>query len=277
MTADSHLLRSPCSLRAAVWWNARPKYRSASPIWIARTSKRRSRDHGKQGPAPIRRLPRNIEREELGPATGLALGLGGPEVEPVGISVPGSAITLLVAGPRAVGSVVHVAGSRPGARPTAYRRPCAPRPSPLRDLQGTAGLVVHMQSEALDQTLDTFVNEAAQGSLLVIDDAEAISSAPGVSQRLEQILRDSSETGVHVIVGARVNDLPGMFDPWARYLMSLRRVVLLQPTADDAFLFGSKLPRIPPPMVPGRGVLIESEKITVVQVAPGRPIGATST
>ena len=239
-------------------------------------SKRRSRDHGKQGPAPIRRLPRNIEREELGPATGLALGLGGPEVEPVGISVPGSAITLLVAGPRQSGRSSTLLGLVQALDPP-HTVVLAPRPSPLRDLQGTAGLVVHMQSEALDQTLDTFVNEAAQGSLLVIDDAEAISSAPGVSQRLEQILRDSSETGVHVIVGARVNDLPGMFDPWARYLMSLRRVVLLQPTADDAFLFGSKLPRIPPPMVPGRGVLIESEKITVVQVAPGRPIGATST
>jgi hypothetical protein len=135
---------------------------------------------------------------------------------------------------------------------------------------------VHTQAEALDETLDAFVNQAVQGSLLVIDDAEAISNAPGGSQRLEQILRDSSETGVHVIVGARVNDLPGMFDPWARYLMSLRRVVLLQPTVDDAFLFGSKLPRIPPPMVPGRGVLIESDRITVVQVAPGRTDGAAS-
>jgi hypothetical protein len=136
--------------------------------------------------------------------------------------------------------------------------------------------VVHTALEAADEVLATFLDRAGPGSLLVIDDAEAISSAPGVSQRLEQILRDASETGVHVIAAARVNDLPGMFDPWARYLMSLRRVVLLQPTADDAFLFGSKLPRIPPPMVPGRGVLIESDRITVVQVAPGRMRGVTA-
>ena len=60
-----------------------------------------------------------------------------------------------------------------------------------------------------------------------------------------------------MLVAARVNDLPGMFDPWARYLTSLRRAVLLWPTVDDAFLFGVKLPVIPPPMAPGRGLLID--------------------
>ena len=79
------------------------------------------------------------------------------------------------------------------------------------------------------------------------------------------MLREAPETGTTVLVAARVNDLPGMFDPWARYLMSLRRVVLLQPTVDDAFLFGVKLPVIPPPMVPGRGLVIERSRVTVVQ------------
>jgi S-DNA-T family DNA segregation ATPase FtsK/SpoIIIE len=238
-------------------------------------SQQRSSQASTRGPTPIRRLPRSVDRAELDGATGLVLGLGGPEVEPVEISVPGSAVALLVAGPRQSGRSSTLLGLVEALR-SPHTVVVAPRPSPLRDLQDIAGLVVHTQAEALDETLDAFVNQAVQGSLLVIDDAEAISNAPGGSQRLEQILRDSSETGVHVIVGARVNDLPGMFDPWARYLMSLRRVVLLQPTVDDAFLFGSKLPRIPPPMVPGRGVLIESDRITVVQVAPGRTDGAAS-
>jgi hypothetical protein len=204
------------------------------------------------------------------------LGVGGPEVEPVEISVAGAPITLLVAGPRHSGRSSTLLGLVQ-ALPSTHTVVLAPRPSPLRDLVETApGLVVHTALEAADEVLATFIDRAGPGSLLVIDDAEAISSAPGVSQRLEQILRDASESGVHVIVAARVNDLPGMFDPWARYLMSLRRVVLLQPTADDAFLFGSKLPRIPPPMVPGRGVLIESDRITVVQVAPGRMRGVTA-
>jgi len=102
---------------------------------------------------------------------------------------------------------------------------------------------------------------------LVIDDAEAISSAPGVSSRLELILRSASDAATTVLVAARVNDLPGMFDPWARYLMSLKRVVLLWPTVDDAFLFGIRLPVIPPPLVPGRGLVINRGQATVVQVA----------
>ena len=73
--------------------------------------------------------------------------------------------------------------------------------------------------------------------------------------------------GVSVFVAARASDLPGMFDPWARYLLSLRRAVLLWPTVEDAFLFGCKLPAIPTPFVPGRGVLIDRAQVSVVQVA----------
>jgi hypothetical protein len=126
---------------------------------------------------------------------------------------------------------------------------------------------MHVGAPGLDEALDEFVARPVAERVLVIDDAESISSAPGVSSRLEQILRSAQETMTTVLVGARVNDLPGMFDPWARYLMSLRRVVLLQPSADDAFLFGVKLPVIPPPVVPGRGLFIDRTKCTVVQVA----------
>jgi DNA segregation ATPase FtsK/SpoIIIE, S-DNA-T family len=233
---------------------AHAKRISRSPTWANR----------------VERLPTSVDRTMLDAAEGIVLGIGGPEVEPVVISEDGSPTILLVAGPRQSGRSSTLLGLIESVRPhTDHLVVIAPRPSPLRDLAARAGDTIHASATDVDRVLDTFIEESAGGSLLVIDDSEAISSAPGVSARLEQILREASETGVNVIAAARVNDLPGMFDPWARYLMSLRQVVLLQPTVDDAFLFGAKLPRIPPPMAPGRGLLIQRERLTVLQVAMG--------
>lgn len=218
----------------------------------------------------IARLPTSVDRHQLDAVEGVPIGVGGPEVEPVVIS--GMPTILLVAGPRQSGRSSTLLGLIESIRPQPdHLLVIAPRPSPLRNVPERPGCTTHARATDVDRALDTFIEEAVAGSLLVIDDAETISSAPGVSARLEQILRDASETGVHVIVSARVNDLPGMFDPWARYLMSLRHVLLLQPTVDDAFLFGAKLPRIPPPMTPGRGLLIERERLTVLQVALESP------
>lgn len=228
-------------------------------------------------PSPVRRLPRTVDRTELaGTGGGLILGVGGPEVEPVEVPVAGPSSVVLVAGPPQSGRSSTLLGLMESLG-SPHVVVLAPRQSPLRELEERSGLTVHTGVDDLGSVLDAFIEHATQRSLLVIDDAEVISSAPGVSQRLEQVLRGASETGISVFVSARVNDLPGMFDPWARYVMSLRRVVLLQPTADDAFLFSSKLPRIPPPMVPGRGLLIVREHVTVVQVAPGTTVGRRAT
>ncbi len=217
----------------------------------------------------VRRLPTEVHLVDLA-ATGLGLliGVGGPDIEPVEMRTDRASTIVLVAGPSQSGRSSTLASLISAIRPAPDRvLVVAPQPSALRELATGAGFATHYSAVGVDEALDAFVATAAPGRVLVIDDAETISSAPGVNHRLEQILRDAPETGVTVLVAARVNDLPGMFDPWARYLMSLRRVVLLQPTVDDAFLFGVKLPVIPPPMVPGRGLLIDRGQTTVLQVA----------
>ena len=147
------------------------------------------------------------------------------------------------------------------------------RPSPLRAWAAAASatdpcVVLVDTPAALAPALDQLADPAAAGGdLLAIDDAEGLGAAHGANDRLEAIVRTAGDRRNTVLMAARVNDLPGMFDPWARYLVSLRRALLLQPTVDDAFLFGTKLPVIPPPAVAGRGVLIDGGTVTVVQVA----------
>jgi S-DNA-T family DNA segregation ATPase FtsK/SpoIIIE len=219
-------------------------------------------------PRPVLRLPTSVNRSRLGGGRGLLLGVGGNDIDSVEIPIERSSTLLLVAGPSQSGRTSTLVNLIASIQPAADRvLVLAPRPSELRELAAKSGYVVHATTTAVDEALDAFQSMPAPGQLLVIDDAEAISSVSGVSPRLERILREAPEREASVLVAARVNDLPGMFDPWARYLMSMRRVVLLQPTVDDAFLFGVKLPVIPPPTVPGRGLFIDRTRVTVVQVA----------
>ncbi|MGB6057443.1 MAG: hypothetical protein WBF71_04195, partial [Microthrixaceae bacterium] len=93
----------------------------------------------------------------------------------------------------------------------------------------------------------------------------ALVGVPGVAERFEKILRTAPQTNTIVVAAARTGDLPGMFDPWSRYLVSLRRVLLLQPTRDDSLYFGLTLPDIPQPICAGRGMLIEGSEFSIVQ------------
>lgn len=221
-------------------------------------------------PRPVLRLPVAVDRAQLAqPTDGLVLGLGGVDVEPVCLDLDDGIPALLVAGPgrsgRSTALVSFVAGLR--AREPASTLVLAPRPGPLHGLLGQDKVVVVDDPERIVEALDIFTVDESPQRVLVIDDAEMLSKVFGLGERLETILRNADRTGVRVLVGARASDLPALFDPWARYLVSLRRTVLLQPTADDAFLFGARLPTIPPPRVPGRGVLVDGGEISVLQVA----------
>ncbi len=217
----------------------------------------------------VPRLPVHVRRSEQNVTAGeLLVGIGGPDIEPVSVATDRGSAVLLVAGPSQSGRTSTLMSLMAATKADPARTlVIAPRANALRDLATSEGFVVHTTTTAIDEALDAFSRSSEAGGLLVIDDAEVISSAPGVSSRLDQILRTASETGTTVFVAARANDLTGMFDPWARYLMSLRRVVLLWPTVDDAFLFGAKLPAVPPPQVAGRGILVDRGRATVLQVA----------
>jgi S-DNA-T family DNA segregation ATPase FtsK/SpoIIIE len=216
-------------------------------------------------PRAVARLPVSVARRCLAPTDGLVLGVGGAEIEPVSVAGSPEGLALLVAGPRQSGRSTALS-TLLRSIPSTHTLVLAPRPSPLREPHGDR-VLVRTDTNDLDRELDEFIARAGRGSCLVIDDAETIASAPGLGPRMEQILRRAGESGVCVLVGVRVSDLPAMFDPWARYLVSLRHAVLLQPTPDDAFLFGVKLPRIPPPSTPGRGVIVDRDRVIVVQVA----------
>ena len=227
-------------------------------------------------PRAVDRMPVEVSRAALPtPSTPnqLLVGVGGPELEPVGVRVaPGEA--LLVAGPLRSGRSTALLGILDALLVDAPDLRCtvvSPRPSPLRALVGHPNVArVVTDLGELPAVLDELVAGADPRTLLVIDDAEALAGAYGTIERLDELVRTAGQSGARIVVAARVNDLPGMYDPWIRYLVSLRRVLLLQPTSDDAFIFGAKLPVIPGLGTPGRGVLVDGHQLVVVQTATAR-------
>ncbi len=219
-------------------------------------------------PRAVERLPTSIRRAELPADDRLLLGLGGLEIEPVAVDLHRP---LLVAGPLQSGrSTALLSLAAALEHETPHRTlAIALRHSPLRDLPDDGNVLVATTPDEVLAGLDAIVESPQPGDLVLIDDAESIGAVYGAGDRLEQILRDAATNGTRLAAAFRSNDLPGLFDPWARYLVGMRRAVLLQPTQDDLFPFGVKLPVIPPPAVPGRGILIEGPTVTVVQVADG--------
>ena len=223
-------------------------------------------------PRAIIRLPREVRRDDAGGSQGrrLVIGVGGPEVTPVSVDLGLNPPVLAVVGPIRSGRSTALLSACDGilaADTTSRITVIALRPGPLRSLVDDPR--IHEVVTTVDRVaaaLDELTAGPGSDDVVVIDDAESLVGVTGVAERLDPMLRSSAETGRRFLIAARIGDLPGMYDPWARYLISLRRAVLLQPTVDDGFVFGVKVPSIPAAGSAGRGVLVDGNQVTVLQI-----------
>ncbi|MEV1130077.1 FtsK/SpoIIIE domain-containing protein [Agromyces sp. NPDC049794] len=231
---------------------------------------------GQSRPRPIERMPRNIRHAELASTwPGLAvIGVGGPELEPVVADTRAGAhlvvlgeqgsgrstalATLIAAESAAGGGSFMIASARPGPLdPVASHRGCAAFARSRPEL-----------AEMLDR-LDE--HGTRHPRLLVIDDADELVGELG--DRLERLMRAARDTGLRVVVSARAADWVRSFDPWVRYLTSLRSVLMLTNHTELAPMFDVRLPYGPsaPAPAPGRGYLVAAGNATHVQVAAAEP------
>lgn len=121
------------------------------------------------------------------------------------------------------------------------------------------------------EALELMSSQAADGGLLLVDDAESLA---GSADALEGILRHARERDIVSCLAGRTSDLSRLFDGWVRYLLSQRTGLLLMPHGDAGFLFETRLPQTQVPMVPGRGYLVERQAATLVQLALPDGLGA---
>ena len=151
----------------------------------------------------------------------------------------------------------------------------APRESPLRTLEGRAGVLGMFTSANPDPLAARRMLEAASGPLAVlVDDAEALHQVP-VADLLAQVPVEGRGRGHALVVGGIPGELLRTQRGFTAAARQFRSGLLLTPEAHQLGqeLFGTPLPRSAVfDRPPGRGYLIRAGQTTLVQV-PEPPVG----
>jgi S-DNA-T family DNA segregation ATPase FtsK/SpoIIIE len=224
-------------------------------------------------PEPIRRLTAEVSLGPLHaavPDSSIVLGVGGAELAPLVLDLTDGASVLAVVGPHGSGrstalmtilesvlrsepaTSVTVLCARPGLLGLAAEHPRVRRIAVTADDVGAA----------VDELLS---RDDLHGEVLLVDDAGMV--APMIGERLDQVLRGAVTSGLRCVISARAGELNSSFEPWARYVVGLRRILLLQPSREDAYAAGASLPGSVSRWPPGRGLLVSGSGSELVQVA----------
>ena len=226
------------------------------------------------GPSAVRRLATEhlacADEGRTGwPAGCVPLGIGGDDGSAVWLG-PRHGPHLLVLGESLTGrsTALHTVATRllaevPGRRLAVLARR---RATLERWADDPRLLAVGSPADGLDALLEA-VETSEHPVVLVIDDAEGLALPGMVGDRLDALLRGARDTGLRSVVGARTADWARLFDPWARYLTSLRVALLLAPTPESGLTLEVRLPATVVPMAPGRGFLIAPGQAELVQVS----------
>jgi S-DNA-T family DNA segregation ATPase FtsK/SpoIIIE len=224
-------------------------------------------------PLRVEPLPDRVEVGEVeaaakaaasGPAWAL-VGVGGDELEPVGVDLELDGPAFVVAGPAGSGRSTALAtmgrwlaGQGRRIVVIAHRR------SPLQAMAGEAGvLAVLAASDALD--LDRLLLEHP-GAVVLADDAETLLDAP-VERALLGLLKADAEGGAALVLAGSAAELAGQFRGLAVEARRARTGLLLGALGPaDGDLLGVRVPRSDTALT-GRGVLVVRGRPTPVQVA----------
>ncbi|MGZ6827767.1 MAG: hypothetical protein ACXVGH_13335, partial [Mycobacteriales bacterium] len=143
-----------------------------------------------------------------------------------------------------------------------------PRPSPLRALAGTDGVLAVLGSADPDPAEVAAALNAATGPLAVlVDDAELLLAAR-VADLLQQVVRDGRDQGHALVLGGTTDELGASFRGFVADARRSRSGLLLSPASHlEGELLGVRLARSAAFTGPaGRGLLVRGGQVTLVQV-----------
>jgi S-DNA-T family DNA segregation ATPase FtsK/SpoIIIE len=197
------------------------------------------------------------------------LAVGGDELQPIDVGFDTSPPTFVIAGPPRSGRSTALA-----AVAATLRRPLvviAPRPSPLRELDGDV-LALYTSAERAAAELGELLDEADGPVAVLVDDAELLAEGP-VAGLLQQVVREGRDHDIVLVAAATTDDL--MLLRYRGWLAEARRsrcgLLLCPGSSMDGEVFDVKLPRSLSGGWPaGRGLLIERGTTAMVQVVEVR-------
>ena len=214
----------------------------------------------------------------VGPLFAL-VGAGGDELVAVGPDLAASQPSFVVAGPPKSGrSTVLVSMARSLLAGGSAVVLVAPRPSPLRDLAGSAGvLALFDDGDVPSEALLDLLNEAGTRPVaIVLDDAELLKECDA-KEVLRAIVKGSDPLARAVVLAGNAEDVCSGFSGWQVEVRKNRQGALLSPQSmSDPDLIGARLPRsaLGGPIQPGRALVHlgdgQVRSVQVPMVGPGR-------
>jgi DNA segregation ATPase FtsK/SpoIIIE, S-DNA-T family len=231
---------------------------------------------GTQQPLRVDPLPSRITLEEtwqlapgFTPPSPLwaLVGVGGDELEPVGLDICDEGPGLTVAGPprsgRSATLLTMTTSLLAGGTPVLV---VTPRRSPLRALDGRPGVLGVLGSDAEPDDVTAAVSGLDRFAV-VVDDAELLFNGP-LSAPLEKILASGRDAEHGLIIAGATGDLGRAFSGFIKETLKSRCGVLVAVEAPtDGDLFGVRLPRNAGPGPLGRGLLVRPGTFMPVQLA----------
>ncbi|HET7488113.1 MAG TPA: FtsK/SpoIIIE domain-containing protein [Acidimicrobiales bacterium] len=194
----------------------------------------------------------------------VTLAAGGDELGPVDVDLEEIGPAFVVAGPPRSGRSTALA-----AVVSTIDRPVvviAPRPSPLRDLDGL--LALYTSADDAADRLGDLLDEVDGPVAVVVDDAELVVEGR-LAQLLEQVVRAARDHDIVVVAAATTDDLiAGRFRGWLADVRRCKAGLLLCPSSNlDGDALDVKLPRSLAGGWPaGRALLVTRNRAAPVQV-----------
>jgi len=198
------------------------------------------------------------------------IGVGGDESRGIGVNLFGGTPTFLVAGPPKSGrSALLGSMTRTLIAGGASVVVLAPRPSPLRALEGAPGVAAVLTGTDVTEEELSALFDGVSRRVLVIDDGELLRDA-SAKDWLKELVRGARDGGVGIILAGDIADVASGFSGWQVELRKNRTGILLSPqNITDGDLVGARLPRssLSAGVQPGRGLAnLGDGELTLLQL-----------
>ncbi|MEU6995612.1 FtsK/SpoIIIE domain-containing protein [Streptomyces sp. NPDC046465] len=191
------------------------------------------------------------------------VGIGGDEVMGYGPDLAQGVPAFVIAGPAKSGRSTVLMNMARSFRSQGVRLViAAPRQSPLRELEGTEGVLKVFTGDDIDEDeFEELIDEAdasrEEPVVVLIDDAEMLEDADAASQ-FKRIIQRGAEQGLALVLAGDEEDVCSGFSGWQVDVKKGRRGILLSPQdSSSGDLIGLRISRslVGGPITPGKGML----------------------